>query len=299
MRCNKCRREAVLFQEYSGQHLCRQHFETDLERKAKHEIRTHHWLETGDHIAVALSGDANSGALLYFLKKITSSRHDIRISAISIDEGIRGYRDRGCANGIARASGTDCMGVSFPERFGMSIDEIAQRKGVALSCMYCRVIRNFLLDRIATEQGVTKLAMGDDLDDSAASVLKNILRGDADMLARSEQTGRGKIPRIRPFISIPKKEVALYAALHIKGYDQSRCPYYNGPFEEEDVKEMLEDFTIRHPATGYALMSLKKNLTDTFCTHSDTVPSCERCGEPSDGICTSCRIIDEVNAGGA
>jgi uncharacterized protein (TIGR00269 family) len=298
MQCNKCRRDAVLFQEYSGQHLCQQHFETDLERKAKHEIRKHHWLETGDHIAVALSGDANSSALLYFLKKLTSSRHDIRISAISIDEGIRGYHDRGCANGIARASGTDCFSQSFPESFGIGIDEITERKGIALSCTYCHVIRNFLLDRKAIEYGVTKLAMGNDLNDCAASVLKNILRGNTDMISRSEQTGRGKIPRIRPFISIPKKEVALYAALHIKRYDQSRCPYHNVSFED-DVKEMLEDFTTRHPATGYALMSLKKNLADTFCTHSDTVPSCERCGEPSEGICMNCRIIDEVTAGGS
>ncbi len=289
----------VLFQEYSGQHLCQQHFETDLERKAKHEIRTHHWLETGDHIAVALSGDANSSALLYFLKKLTSRRRDIRISAISIDEGIRGYRDPECANRIARAAGTDCFSVSFPESFGIGIDEITERKGISLSCTYCHVIRNFLLDRKAIESGVTKLAMGDDLDDDAASVLKNILRGDTDMIARSEQTGSGKIPRIRPFISIPKKEVGLYAALHIKGYDQSRCPYHNGSSEEEEVKELLEDFTTRHPATGYALMSLKKNLSDIFCTHSDRVPSCERCGEPSEGICMNCRIIDEVTAGGS
>jgi uncharacterized protein (TIGR00269 family) len=298
MQCNKCRREAVLFQAYSGQHLCRQHFETDLERKAKHEIRTHRWLEPGDHIAVALSGDANSSALLYFLNKLTSSRNDIRISAITIDEGIMGYRDPVCANRIARASGTECISISFPERFGMSIDEIALRKGITPSCTYCRVLRNFLLDRIAMEHGVTKLATGDDLDDSAASVLNTILRGNTDVAARSEQTRREKIPRIRPFISVPKKEVSLYAALHVKGYDRSRCPYHNDRFEE-DVRVILENFTTRHPATGYALMSLKNHLTGTWCTRLDTVASCERCGEPSDGICMTCRIIDEVTAGGS
>ena len=298
MQCNKCGREAVLFQAYSGQHLCRQHFETDLERKTKHEIRTHRWLEPGDHIAVALSGDANSSALLYFLKKLTSSRHDIRISAITIDEGIMGYRDPVCANEIARASGAECIRISFPERFGMSIDEIAKRKGVTISCMYCRVLRNFLLDRIATEYGVTKLATGDDLDDSATSVLKTILRGNAGMVARSGQTRKGKIPRIRPFISIPKNEVALYAALHIKEYDRSRCPYHNDLFDE-DVRVLMEDFTIRHPATGYALLGLENHLTGTWCIHQQTVPSCERCGEPSDGICMNCRIIDEVTAGGS
>jgi uncharacterized protein (TIGR00269 family) len=298
MQCNKCRKEAVIYQEYSGRHLCERHSEEDLERKAKHEIRRHHWLEHGDHVAVALSGDQNSSALLYFLKKLTSSRRDIGISAITIDEGIRGYRNPEYANRIAREAGTNWTCISFPERFGVSFDEIARKKGDTLSCTYCKTIRNHLLEEVATERGATKLALGDDLDDCAVSTTKNILQGSPDLIARSEHPVRGKIPRIRPFIAIPKKEVALYAALQIKGYDQSRCPYNNEPFEN-DVKKMLEDFTTRHPATGYALMSLRKNLAGAYCIHPDTNDSCERCGEPAEGICTSCRIIGEVNHRGS
>ena len=96
----------------------------------------------------------------------------------------------------------------------------------------------------------------------AASVMKNILQGNSEILIHADRTGTGKIPMIRPFITIPKKEVALYATLHARGYDQSRCPYNNKPFEK-DVREMLDEFTTRHPATKYALMNLKKNLTST------------------------------------
>jgi uncharacterized protein (TIGR00269 family) len=294
MQCNKCRKEAVIYQEYSGRHLCERHSEADLEGKAKHEIRRHHWLEPGDHIAVALSGDQNSSALLYFLKKLTSSRRDIRISAITVDEGIWGYRNPEYAKRIAREFCTDWTSTSFPERFGVSLDEIARKKGDTRSCTYCKTIRNYLLETVAIEQGVTKLALGDDLDDCAVSTMKNILQGNPDLIARSEHAISGKIPRIRPFITIPKKEIALYAALRIRGYDQSWCPYNNEPFEK-DVKKMLEDFTTRHPATGYALMSMRKNLAGAYCMHPDLDDFCERCGEPAEGICTSCRIIDEVN----
>jgi uncharacterized protein (TIGR00269 family) len=297
MQCDKCGREAVLFQEYSGQHLCIQHFQADFERKAKHEIRNNHWLAPGDHIAVALSGNANSSALLCFLKKLTSCRRDIRITAISIDEGITGYRDPGIVNGIAGLSGTECIRVSFPEKIGITVDEIAHKKGTALTCTYCRVIRNYLLNKTAIEHGITKLSLGDDLDDVAASVMKNILQGNPEMLVYSDQTGTGKIPVIRPFITIPKKEVALYATLHAGEYDKSRCPYNNESYEK-DAGEILDEFTTRHPATKYALMSLKKNLHSTCSTNADLIHSCERCGEPTNGICTSCRIIDEVTAHG-
>jgi len=287
----------VLFQEYSGQHLCRQHAEADIEAKAKHEIRRHQWMSHGDHIAVALSGDPGSIALLYFLKKLTSNRRDIRISAISVDEGIAGYRCQEGAMRIAELLHAECITGSFQENFGMTLDEIAQTKGTVLSCTYCRVLRNFLQDRIAREHGITKLAFGNTLDDEAGLVLLHVLRGKPEILVRSGQSDRGKIPRILPFIAVPKKEVAFYAGLHVNGYNQPCCPYSNKPFEE-DVKAMLNEFTIRHPATKYALLSLEKNLANACFSLADSISSCGRCGEPAGGVCQSCRIIDEVTAHG-
>jgi uncharacterized protein (TIGR00269 family) len=180
----------------------------------------------------------------------------------------------------------------------MTADEIADWKGITLAGTYCRVIRNYLLNKTAIEHGMTKLASGDDLDDMAASVMKNILQGNPEILIHADRTGAGKIPAIHPFITIPKKEVALYASFYAGGYDTSRCPYTDESFEK-DVHEMLDNFTTRHPATKYALMNLKKNLDSTFITKVDSVHSCERCGEPAEGICMSCRIIDEVTAHGS
>jgi uncharacterized protein (TIGR00269 family) len=297
MLCDKCRRNAVLFQEYSGQHLCEHHFEADVEAKVKHEIRRHHWMTRGDHIAVALSGDQISSALLYFLKKLTSDRRDIQISAISIDEGIAGYRDPAYAKRVADLLDTNCIKGSFQESFGTTVDEISRTKSTTLSCTYCRVLRNFLLNRIAMEHGVTKLAFGYTLDEVAVAVLKNVLQGNPEMPVNSERAARGKIPRIRPFISVPHKEVALYADLHDIGCDQFRCPYNTKPFEE-DTQAMLNTFTIRHPATKYALLSLERNLAGACVTMADSVPFCQQCGEQTDGICHGCRIISEVTAHG-
>jgi uncharacterized protein (TIGR00269 family) len=297
MQCDRCRKEEVLYQEYSGQHFCKQHFEADFERKAKHEIRRHRWLVSGDRIAVAFSGDANSSALLRFLKKLTSNRRDIQISAISIDEGIRRYRDPGIMQEIAGMAGADSIRESFSERLGITVDEIAYQKGIAQACTYCRVIRNYLLNKTAIEHGITKLALGDDLDDVAASVMKEVLQGNAGILIYPDRTGTGKIPMIRPFISVPKKEVALYATLQDVKYDKSRCPYDIRPFEK-DIQDMLDEFSTRHPATKFALANLKENMAST-CTGANVIPSCQHCGEPSEGICMNCRIIDEVTANGS
>ena len=82
MQCSKCRYPAVVFQPYSGQYLCRDHFVLDFEAKAKREIRKNRWMRPGDHIAVALTGSPGEGALLHFLSKLAANRTDLRISAV-------------------------------------------------------------------------------------------------------------------------------------------------------------------------------------------------------------------------
>ncbi|HPX73972.1 MAG TPA: tRNA(Ile)-lysidine synthase, partial [Methanoregulaceae archaeon] len=79
MLCSKCRHPAIIYQRYSGLHLCKAHFIADFESKAKRAIRNHRWIKPKDRIAVALSGGKNSSALLYFLKKILGTRRDVRL----------------------------------------------------------------------------------------------------------------------------------------------------------------------------------------------------------------------------
>jgi len=297
MQCSKCRNMAVVFQEYSGQYLCRHHFDADVEAKAKHEIRRNHWMTSGDHIAVALSGDAVSSALLYFLKKLVSNRHDIRISAIVVDEGILGFHRQECALQIAEQLETECCIGSFRERFGKTLDDITRTQGRTNSCTCCRVLRNFLLNQIAIDHGITKLAYGDTLDQGAVSVLKNILKGYPEILVHREKGDRQGVLPIRPFLSVPRKELIVYAGLHVKGYDQSHCPYSDSPFDR-DTRIMLNEFTVRHPATKYALMSLEKNMAGSCSAMTESISACRRCGQMYDGICQTCRIIDEVTSYG-
>ena len=73
-------------------HLCRKHFMEDVERKIKLTIRKHYPVKRNEVIAVAVSGGKDSSVLLYMLHKILGERPDIRLIALSVDEGIAGYR---------------------------------------------------------------------------------------------------------------------------------------------------------------------------------------------------------------
>jgi tRNA(Ile)-lysidine synthase TilS/MesJ len=59
----------------------------DVEAKAKRAIRVHRGIQPGDHIAVALTGDSASRALLVFLQKLTGKRRDVRVFGITVTKG--------------------------------------------------------------------------------------------------------------------------------------------------------------------------------------------------------------------
>ena len=300
MRCDKCGKEAVLFQEYSGQHLCQQHFVVDMETKAKRAIRTHRWLSPGDHIAVGLSGDAATSALLFFLKKLTAQRRDIRISAIAVDEGIAGFRDPMQAERIAASLEVTCIRGSFEERYGHTMDEIGSGKGAALACEYCRGIRRHLLDRLARDHGITKLAVGTSLDDGAQETLKAFFCGNVEQMILSCLPITSGIPVIQPFMDVPATETRLYAALHTGAPAPATCPYAAAGIDS-DVHTVLDEFTVNHPGTKHALVNLRENLSRAGCTAAEAFSTCPRCGEPGtvSGECRHCSMIDEYVRGNA
>jgi uncharacterized protein (TIGR00269 family) len=294
MKCQKCSREAVIFQRYSGLHLCEHHFVINFEARAKKAIRKHQWIEPHDRIAVAMSGGKDSSALIYFLASNFGKRRDVEIFAICIDEGIAGYRDPAVAERIAASLGVPFHTVSFREAFGLTVDEIVDKRGDTASCSYCGVLRRQLLNITARELGATKIALGFNLDDDAQSVLMNVLRGDIERLVRPTTPAEGLVPRIRPFQMLPEREVALYAHLHLSGFEEAGCPYsYNAL--RADVRTMLNDYNYRHPATKYALVHLGEELADLGGGVQSSLHACATCGEPCQDVCRACQILKEFD----
>jgi uncharacterized protein (TIGR00269 family) len=294
MRCDRCQRDAIVHQPYSGGHLCERHFTADLEAKTKREIRRHQWIRPGDRIAIALSGGKDSSALLVFLARLLSGRKDVELMALTVDEGIRSYRDPGVARRIAEREGVPWSCISFEKEFGRSLDAIVAAKGSDRACTYCGVLRRLCMNRGARSLGATKLAVGLNLDDEAQSVLMNVLRGDADRLLQESVPREGFVPRIKPFRTVPEREVALYAFLNVEGFEQGRCPYAESALREE-VRTMLNAYTLRHPSTKHALV----NLGETLPLRTESQPvtpmqCCSRCGEPCTGECRACAILDDV-----
>ena len=292
MKCQRCAKTAVIYQKYSNAHLCKTHFIEDVERKIKRDIRKFKMVERGDRIAVALSGGKDSIALLYVLHKIFWNRPDIELSAITIDEGVRGYRKKTIPYAVKLTKELEIPLLirSFEDEYGMTLDGLKEIKDTA-ACTLCGVLRKNLLNKTARELGVSKLALGHNLDDEAQTILMNYLRGDVDRMTRMTGVIPGMVLRIKPLRSIPEKEVALYGFLNDLPVSMDECPY-SGEALRNEIREMINNYEVKHPGTKYSLLGGFEAIAKALSAPDTEIMQCKKCGEPSsESLCKTCRLL--------
>ncbi|MEA3458453.1 MAG: tRNA 2-thiocytidine biosynthesis TtcA family protein, partial [Candidatus Thermoplasmatota archaeon] len=184
--CSKCNKPAVTFIRYNGTHLCKDHFIQYFERRVKKDIKKQGKTENGSKIGVAISGGKDSLVALHIINDIFSKRREIDIIAITVDEGIKDYRNKSIeiAANYCKKLGVKHHVVTFKEMVGKTLDEIASKNNELGECSYCGVFRRLCLNSKSKELRITKLVTGHNLDDMAQSILMNFTNGDVQKLAR-------------------------------------------------------------------------------------------------------------------
>jgi uncharacterized protein (TIGR00269 family) len=288
MRCNKCSAPAILFQPYSGLHLCKTHFFVDVEKKIKKEVRKKKIEGT---LAVALSGGKDSAVVLSALTDLFSHK-GVDVVAVSVDEGIAGYRDRmlESAAQLVAELGVRWEVASYERHFSVRIDRVSERP-----CTLCGILRRSLLNRLAKAVGASTLATGHNLDDEAQTVLMNYLRGDIDRLLRLDHPAKkGLVRRVKPLRYVPEKEVALYAILKGIPINLDECSVSAGVFRAE-VRDVLNEAERMHPGTKYALVRGLQKIMRLTQRVPFELGQCAQCGEPAVGVlCQSCDALNKL-----
>jgi uncharacterized protein (TIGR00269 family) len=293
--CALCGEPAVIHQRHTRWYLCGTHLIADIEQRVSDTITSEQQVVPGDCVAVALSGGKDSTALLLLLHRLFGSQTDIRLVAVTADEGISGYREETVrsAQNLVKRLGVEHITVSFGELFGDSLDTILKGRETQ-ACSICGILRKKALVVGAERAGATKLATGHNLDDEAQSVLMNVLRGDLMRLVRNSGADSGGrfIPRIKPLMYIQEKEIATYLMVQGIWEDLPECPYAVHALRRE-VRSMLSEIEYRHPGTMLRLMENKKRVGTAFSSKPpwEPVGTCRECGDPCSGeLCQLCQL---------
>ena len=299
MRCDICGREAVTYIRYNGTHLCGEHFMRYVDKRVKKEIRKQIHIYPGDKLAVAVSGGKDSMVALNMVSSVFGPRNGVEVHAITIDEGIDGYRPPSVdiVRRYCEENGIHFHLRSFTE-LGVTMDEIAPTCDDNSPCTYCGVFRRRLMNDEARIIGAKYLATGHNLDDMAQSVMMNFVRGDVERLARlgpHEKVQPGLIPRFLPLRMIPEKETLLYAIVSGLEYWDGECPYWKEALRNQyrDIVDQLED---RSPGARYSILSSYDTLKPMLYREypQSKLHICE-CGEPTVGSrCKSCELVADA-----
>ena len=295
MRCDSCERDAVVDQPYAGAHLCGAHLGASVRERVRREMHKQVPRFPGGTVAVALSGGKDSAAALSLVHGYFRRRPNVRIVAITVDEGIEGYRSRTleAARALTTALGVEHSVARAQEALGVTTDAAVARLPGTVPCSFCGVWRRRLLNDAARAAGADLLVLGFNLDDLAQTVLMNLARADIDRLARMAPHATrqpGLIPRIAPLATVPEREVYLFARLEGIPFDHGECPHA-GAAARNVYREVLWQLEEAFPGTRQALMRTREALVARL-VEEDRVGApgrCASCGEPAAGFeCRAC-----------
>jgi len=303
LRCSHCGRRAVYNQRYSGALLCDRCMIKSVERRFRHAVNENKLVSPGERVAVAVSGGKDSVACMHLLADYCRGKR-CELVAITVDEGIRGYREESLpiAKENAEGLGIEHQVISFKEAFGATLDgmvKLAVKKGTRLNpCTYCGVMRRSILNQAARELSADKLATGHNLDDETQAIMLNYIRADLSRLHRlgpSYLPREGFVPRIKPLREIPEKEVALYTLLKGMKVHLGVCPYASGIHTE--IRDFLNRLETNHPNSKFMILRMFEEIKPHLkaAVPEFEMAKCASCGEPtSSGLCKACELLQGV-----
>lgn len=321
MDCDKCDREAVMHAAYSGLHLCDDHFCRSVEKRLRRRIRDDNLLPasaTPDDPQVwliGLSGGKDSVVLTKILHDTFAEDPRIELVALTIHEGIEGYRDKSLDACLELTDDLDIRHevVSYEEEFDLRMDDVVDKDPENMAaCAYCGVFRRDLLSKYADEYGADKLLTGHNLDDEAETALMNFLEGDVAQVAKhfdaslagfDERSDQDEfVPRAKPLRDVPEKEVALYAHLEDLPAHITECPHSSEAYRAE-IQQLMLSLEENHPGTRHSIMAgyeeLAKLAADEFGAGDGKreLNECERCGAATTrDVCRKCSLVDAIHA---
>ncbi|MEM2760303.1 MAG: TIGR00269 family protein [Nitrososphaerales archaeon] len=295
--CDRCERRSAYYRKYSGESLCGKCFSLSLREKVVKTISKYSMIEYGDKIAVAVSGGKDSLSLLHIIVPFCK-KHGNDVCAVTIDEGIDGYREESIeiVSKFTSLIGIEHKVFSYKELFGASLEESLQlRKGKKMSsCSICGTFRRRAIDIAAESVNANVIATAHNLDDSLQTFLINILAGDVERIGWTYPEPiaySGNLRKIKPLGEIYEHEIAFYALINEIPFQSEECPHMNEGIRTK-IREFLNKLEDEHSGIKYnaysTLVKIAKKVRESSAKPRNRCILCRR--DSTNNICSVCSM---------
>jgi len=300
MKCIKCGNRAIYHRAYSGEKLCSSCFCSSIVEKVKRAISKYDFLKYGDAIGMAVSGGKDSLSLLRILNELCKT-HASKIFAITIDEGISGYREEAIkiCKDLTEELNVPHYVFSFKELYGFSLDEVIKlRKNKISACSICGILRRRALDIAARKLKVNVIATAHNLDDTLQTFMINLLNSDINRIRwldpKIEPRSEFFVRRIRPFMEVYEKEIVMYAFLNDTPFQTITCPYMNEGIRSE-IRSMINALEEEHPGIKYSTLNSAIKISQNITTDERELNMCKECNfASSSDLCSVCKLLEMI-----
>lgn len=301
--CSACQTaRAVIVRPKNRQKLCRTCFLDIFETEIHETIVRNKLFYHGEKVAIGASGGKDSTVLASVMKTLNERyAYGLELVLLSIDEGIKGYRDDSLQTVKRNASQYDMplLIVGYDELYGWTMDQVVEQIGKRGNCTYCGVFRRQALDRGAARLGIKHVVTGHNADDIAETVMMNLLRGDLPRLARGTSivtaSAATDTKRSKPLKYAYEKEIVLYAHHKKLDYFSTECIYSPEAFRGT-ARTLIKDLEKIRPSSILDIIRSGEDMAllvppevsnsgscITATTEEDTTTGCGNNGRSSGG----------------
>lgn len=185
--------------------------------------------------------------------------------------------------------------INLKEEYGSTIPELEKRERGKI-CGICGMVKRYLMNRYAYENGFDYIATGHNLSDEVSSTFNNLanvyltpFRGLKPVLKEIEEYRL--VSRVKPLYFLKDDECSAYAEI-------SGIPFYSGvcPLSRDsprnELKDWLHELDSRRP-------KILRNFAKSFIRIEERMEEdlgelkrCKKCGYPtSTEVCKFCRVM--------
>jgi tRNA(Ile)-lysidine synthase TilS/MesJ len=213
-KCVNCGGKLFIALPYGPHKYCRKHFKHYFEKRLRKNVRWKKMVGKKERIALAVSGRAGSTAMLYLLQDMLPEQNELVV--LHLDEGMEKKR---LVKGHCQELGLKC--------------KVEKLKGDKLK----------VLKKMAKKEKAKKLALGLTLEDEAALILKQLLKGK--LKAKKEKFV------VSPLSTAPEKEIKTWLKVKKIKFDKKKEKHES----LQEFKKLLEKLEKGQPGTKFQLIS--------------------------------------------